>query len=32
MRDLLAGIPVRVVLDPRLGLYGAAAAAERRAT
>jgi glucokinase len=32
MRDLLGGIPVRVVLDPRLGLYGAAAAAERRAT
>jgi len=32
MRDLLSGIPVRVVLDPRLGLYGAAAAAARRAT
>jgi glucokinase len=33
MKDLLAGIPVRVVLDPRLGLYGAAAAgAARRAT
>lgn len=29
MRDLLAGIPVRVVLDGRLGLYGAAAAAVR---
>ena len=27
MRELLAGIPVRVVLDPDLGLYGAAAAA-----
>ena len=32
MRELLAGIPVRVVLDARLGLYGAAAAAARRAT
>jgi glucokinase len=32
MRDLLDGIPVRVVLDSRLGLYGAAAVAERRAT
>ncbi|HWZ87095.1 MAG TPA: glucokinase, partial [Thermoanaerobaculia bacterium] len=29
MKGLLAGIPVRVVLDPRLGLYGAAAAARR---
>ena len=29
MTDLLAGIPVRVVLDPNLGLYGAAAAAAR---
>jgi glucokinase len=29
MEDLLARIPVRVVLDPRLGLYGAAAAASR---
>jgi glucokinase len=29
MTDLLAGIPVRVVLDPNLGLYGAAAAARR---
>ncbi len=27
MRDLIVGIPVRVVLDPNLGLYGAAAAA-----
>ena len=27
MRELVAGIPVRVVLDPNLGLYGAAAAA-----
>jgi glucokinase len=26
MKDLLAGVPVRVVLDPQLGLYGAAAA------
>lgn len=26
MKDLLSGVPVRVVLDPRLGLYGAAAA------
>jgi glucokinase len=33
MKDLLAGIPVRVVLDPQLGLYGAAAAgAARRST
>jgi glucokinase len=32
MSDLLAGIPVRVVLDGRLGLYGAAAAAARRST
>ncbi len=32
MAALLSGIPVRVVLDPRLGLYGAAAAAARRAT
>jgi glucokinase len=33
MEALLAEIPVRVVLDPRLGLYGAAAAAlARRAT
>ncbi len=32
MRGLLAAIPVRVVLDARLGLYGAAAAAARRAT
>ncbi|MGE5414256.1 MAG: glucokinase [Syntrophomonadaceae bacterium] len=32
MEALLAGIPVRVVLDPRLGLYGAAAAAARRGT
>ncbi len=33
MRDLLADIPVRVVLDPQLGLYGAAAAgAERLST
>ena len=32
MRELLAGIPVRVVLDGRLGLYGAAAAAARRST
>ena len=32
MKDLLAAIPVRVVVDPRLGLYGAAAAgAARRA-
>ncbi len=29
MEDLLAGIPVRVVLEPRLPLYGAAAAAYR---
>ncbi len=29
MEHLLAGIPVRVVLDPRLGLYGAAAAGYR---
>jgi glucokinase len=29
MKGLLAEIPVRVVLDPRLGLYGAAAAARR---
>ena len=29
MKPLLAAIPVRVVLDPRLGLYGAAAAAAR---
>jgi glucokinase len=27
MRELVAGIPVRIVLDPNLGLYGAAAAA-----
>jgi glucokinase len=27
MKELVAGIPVRVVLDPNLGLYGAAAAA-----
>ena len=27
MRELVAGIPVRVVLDSNLGLYGAAAAA-----
>jgi len=27
MEDLLARVPVRVVLDPRLALYGAAAAA-----
>ena len=32
MEALLADIPVRVVLDARLGLYGAAAAAARRAT
>lgn len=33
MTELLAGIPVRVVLDPKLGLYGAASAgAARRAT
>lgn len=32
MEGLLADIPVRVVLDPRLGLYGAAAAAARRTT
>ncbi|HEY1435350.1 MAG TPA: glucokinase [Thermoanaerobaculia bacterium] len=30
MKDLLAAIPVRVVLDPRLGLFGAAAAAMAR--
>ena len=30
MKPLLAGIPVRVVLDPLLGLYGAAAAAAAR--
>lgn len=29
MEDLLAGIPVRVVLEPRLPLYGAAASAYR---
>jgi glucokinase len=29
MQDLLIRIPVRVVLDPRLGLFGAAAAAYR---
>jgi glucokinase len=29
MEDLLARIPLRVVLDPRLGLYGAAAAGYR---
>lgn len=29
MEELLAGIPVRVVLEPRLPLYGAAAAAYR---
>jgi glucokinase len=27
MRELVTGIPVRVVLDSNLGLYGAAAAA-----
>lgn len=27
MKELIVGIPVRVVLDPNLGLYGAAAAA-----
>ncbi len=32
MEDLLAKIPVRVVLDPKLGLYGAAASAYRRTT
>ena len=32
MQELLEGIPVRVVLDPRLGLYGAAAAAVAGAT
>ena len=32
MKELLAGIPVRVVLDSRLGLYGAAAAGERRSS
>lgn len=32
MVDLLARIPVRVVLDPKLGLYGAAAAAYRKTT
>jgi glucokinase len=32
MDALLERIPVRVVLDPRLGLYGAAAAAAARAT
>jgi glucokinase len=32
MEDLLARIPVRVVLEPRLGLYGAAAVAYRAAT
>lgn len=31
MEDLLAKIPVRVVLEPRLGLYGAAAGAYRTA-
>lgn len=31
MEELLADIPVRVVLDPRLALYGAAAAAYSRA-
>lgn len=30
MKALLAAIPVRVVLDPKLGLYGAAAAAAGR--
>ncbi len=29
MEELLAGIPVRVVLEPRLGIYGAAATACR---
>jgi glucokinase len=29
MQELLANIPVRVVLDARLGLYGAAGAAYR---
>ncbi len=29
MQDLLSQIPVRVVLDPRLGLFGAAAGAYR---
>jgi glucokinase len=32
MEELLAKIPVRVVLEPRLGLYGAAAVAYRTAT
>ena len=32
MEDLLERIPVRVVVEPRLGLYGAAAVAYRRAT
>ena len=32
MRGLLEAIPVHVVLDARLGLYGAAAAAARRTT
>lgn len=31
MEDLLSGIPVRVVVDPRLGLIGAAATAYRMA-
>jgi glucokinase len=31
MEDLLSNIPVRVVTDPRVGLYGAAAAAYRTA-
>ena len=30
MGELLARIPVRVVLDPNLGLYGAAAARRYR--
>jgi len=32
MEGVLARIPVRVVLDPRLGIYGAAASAYRRTT
>ncbi len=32
MEGLLAKVPVRVVLDPKLGLYGAAASAYRKTT
>jgi glucokinase len=32
MQELLSRIPVRVVVDPKLGLFGAAAGAYRMAT